>query len=449
VTAQTWAEALILAASVVVSMLASATETALTSVGRLRVRHLAEEGSESARALQQLQRDPNRFLSTVLIVNTVALIVAASTATLLSVEYLPPRYQFWGGLAVSLVLSILLLIFAEVTPKTIAIRYAERIALVAAGPVNFLASVLRPVIWLTTLVARLLFRGRGATRPFVTEDELMTILHVSEEQGVIEQEERQMMRGIIEIGDKTVREVMVPRTDITAIDRSSGVDELVEVYRQHRHTRMPVYEGDLDHIIGLIHAKDLLLYFVEHRQEPFQIERMLRPIKFTPEQKMVDELLHQMQVEKVHMMIVVDEYGGTAGLVTLEDLLEEIVGEIRDEYDQAEEEPLRVISDREALVDARLPMDTLNDRLDLGIAESDEYDSVGGYVNSVLGEIPEAGASFLGGRARWTVEKVNGRRVLEVRLTSKEPWPDDALVAANITPPSRDDGAEDGPDKNG
>jgi putative hemolysin len=125
------------------------------------------------------------------------------------------------------------------------------------------------------------------------------------------------------------------------------------------------------------------------------------------------------------------------------------VGEIRDEYDQAEEEPLRVISDKEALVDARLPMDTLNDRLDLGIAESDEYDSVGGYVNSVLGEIPEAGASFQGGRARWTVEKVNGRRVLEVRLTSEEPWPDDALVAANITPPSRDDGAEDGPDKNG
>jgi CBS domain containing-hemolysin-like protein len=430
-------------------MLASATETALTSVGRLRVRHLAEEGSESAQALQQLQRDPNRFLSTVLIINTVALIVAASTATLLSVQFIPERYQLWGGLAVSLLLSLLLLIFAEVTPKTIAIRYAERVALAAAGPVTFLSSVLRPVIWLTTLVARLLFRGRGATRPFVTEDELMTILHVSEEQGVIEQEERQMMRGIIEIGDKTVREVMVPRTDITAIEKSSSLDEVITVYREHRHTRMPVYEGDLDHILGLIHAKDLLLYFAEHRQKPFKIERMLRPIKFTPEQKKVDELLHQMQVEKVHMMIVVDEYGGTAGLVTLEDLLEEIVGEIRDEYDQAEEEQLRVLSDKEAVVDARLPIDALNDRLDLGIAESDEYDSVGGYVISVLGEIPEAGASFKSGRATWTVEKVNGRRVLEVRLTSDMPWPDDVLVTANINPPSRDDDAEDGPERKG
>jgi putative hemolysin len=313
-------------------------------------------------------------------------------------------------------------------------------ALAAARPVDFLASVLRPVLWFITIVARLFTGGHGAQRPYVTEEELMTLLHVSEEQGVIEEEEREMIHGIIEIGDKSVREVMVPRTDMTAIDIGASLQEIVKVYRQHKHTRMPVYEGDLDHVRGLIHAKDILLYYAMGSRRPFEIERILRPIKFTPEQKKVDELLHQMQSEKVHMMVVVDEYGGTAGLVTLEDLLEEIVGEIRDEYDVAEEEPVRILSDREALVDARYPMDELNERLDLGIAESSDYDSVGGYVYSVLGEIPAAGATFDGGRAHWTVDRVNGQRILEVRLSSDEPWPAPALVEAGIEPPSADGG---------
>jgi putative hemolysin len=430
---QAVAELSLLVICMLVAALASATETALTSVGRLRVRHLVDEGSEAAAVLERLQQDPNRFLSTVLVVNTLALILASFSATLLSVRYVPPRYGFLGDLAVSLVLSIFLLIFAEVTPKTIAIRRAERLSLRAAAPVDALASFLRPVLWFITIVARAITGGRAARAPYLTEEELMTLLHVSEEQGVIEEEEREMIHGIIQIGDKLVREVMVPRTDITALPRGCGRDEVVRVFRDHGHTRLPVYEGDLDHIVGLVNVKDLVLSVADGAQ-PFGLDSIMRPIHYVPQSKKVDELLHQMQHEKVHMMIVLDEYGGTAGLVTLEDLLEEIVGEIRDEYDAAEEEPVVVVNDHEALVDAAYSMAELNEELDLGLEESEDYDSVGGYVLSTLGQVPEQGDSFDSGSVHWTVEKVDRRRIVQVRLRSERSWPEPVLEEAGLAP---------------
>ena len=436
-TPLSWLEVIMLVACILVAAMASATETALTSVGRLRVRHLAEEGSRAAATLQRLQQDPGRFLSTVLVVNTVALILASFATTLLSIAFLPREFGFWGDLLVSLALSVFLLIFAEVTPKSLAIRNADRVALAAAAPVDALSRALRPVLWFITLVARVITGGRAAHAPYVTEQELMTLLHVSEEQGVIEEEEREMIHGIIEIGDKAVREVMMPRTDITAVERSTPLKELTKTFAEHRHTRLPVYEGDLDHIVGLIHVKDLLLFFARG-MAIFEMDRVMRPIKYTPESKKVDELLHQMQTEKVHMMVVLDEYGGTAGLVTLEDLLEEIVGEIRDEYDAAEEEPLVIVSETDALVDARFSMAELNERLHLGLEESEDYDSVGGYVYATLGEVPEAGTTFENGRLHWRVEQVNGRRIVQVRLHSDEPWAHEVLVDAGLAPPEAD-----------
>jgi CBS domain containing-hemolysin-like protein len=250
-----------------------------------------------------------------------------------------------------------------------------------------------------------------------------------------------MIHGIIEIGDKTVREIMVPRTDIVAVEKKASQKDIVRVFKEHRHTRLPVFDGDIDHVIGLIHTKDLLLYYTLSTTQEFDIEKILRPIKFTPEQKKVDELLHEMRTEKVHMMIVLDEYGGTAGLVSLEDLLEEIVGEIRDEYDSEEEEQLVVLNDHEARVDAGFPLEELNSRLGLAIEESGDYDSVGGYVHAMLGKIATTGDSFKGGRATWTVEKVKGRRIEWVKLKGDVPWPDETLVMAGLKhpPPTRTD----------
>jgi magnesium and cobalt exporter, CNNM family len=443
-TAQEFFEVVVLLVCFFVAALASGTETALTSVGRLRVRFLAEQGSKSANILQRLRADPNRFLSTVLFINTLALIVASTAAALLSESLftrwgIASEWRLWLTLLDSFLLSIILLIAAEVTPKTLAITHAERVALAAAGPVDRLASALGPILWAVTLISRALTGGRAARAPYLTEEELISLLHVSEEQGVIEEQEHQMIHGIIEIGDKLVREIMIPRTDIIAVDRHGGLHDIVRLFKEHRHTRMPVYDGDIDHVIGLIHTKDLLLYYTLTESQKFDMDKVLRPIEFTPEQKKVDELLHDMRTKKFHMMIVVDEYGGTAGLVTLEDLLEEIVGEIRDEYDSAEEDQLVILNDHEARVDAGFPLEELNSRLGLAIEESGDYDSVGGYVHSALGKIASVGDSFKAGRARWTVEKMKGRRIVTIRLTADQPWPHEALAASGMAHPAQSD----------
>jgi CBS domain containing-hemolysin-like protein len=431
-TGQELIEVVVLIVCFFVAALASGTETALTSVGRLRVRFLAEQGSQAAGILQRLRADPNRFLSTVLFVNTLALIVASTATALLSDDLftswgVPSGWRLGLTLLVSFGLSVILLIAAEVTPKTLAITHAERVALAAAGPVDRLASFLGPILWIVTFVSRGITGGRAARAPYLTEEELISLLHVSEEQGVIEEQEHQMIHGIIEIGDKTVREIMVPRTDIVAVARDAELREVVRIFKEHRHTRLPVFEHDIDHVVGLIHTKDLLLFYTLSSSQKFDMDKLLRPIEHTPEQKKVDELLHDMRTKKVHMMIVVDEYGGTAGLVTLEDLLEEIVGEIRDEYDSAEEDELIILDDHEARVDAGFPLEELNSRLGLAIEESGDYDSVGGYVHSVLGKIATPGDSFTAGRAKWTVEKVKGRRIESIRLTADKPWPTDEL----------------------
>ncbi len=429
-TGQELIELVVLGVCLVVAALASGTETALTSVGRLRVRFLAEQGSSAAQILQRLRADPNRFLSTVLFTNTLALIVASTATALMSDSILTRAgvqsgWRIWLTLLISLVLSVVLLILAEVTPKTLAIAHAERWALAAAGPVDRVASFLSPILWAVTIISRGITGGRAARAPYLTEEELFAVLHVSEEQGVIEEQEHQMIHGIIEIGDKTVREIMIPRTDIIAVDRTAQLRDVARLFKEHRHTRMPVYEEDIDHIVGLIHTKDLLLFYTLSSSQKFDMDKVLRPIKFTPEQKKVDELLNEMRTEKQHMMIVVDEYGGTAGLVTLEDLLEEIVGEIRDEYDTGETEPLVILNDHEARVDAGFPLEELNDRLHLGLEESGDYDSVGGYVHAALGKIAVEGDSFNAGRAKWTVEKVRGRRIETIRLSADAPWPKD------------------------
>src|SRR5437588_5353438 len=444
-TGQEWMEVIVMLLCFVLAALASGTETALTSVGRLRVRYLAEQGSQAAAILQRLRADPNRFLSTVLFTNTLALIVASTASALLSDALflrwgVAPEWRLWLTLLDSVALSIVLLILAEVTPKTLALAHAERVALAAAVPVDRLASFLGPILWAVTIVSRALTGGRAARAPYLTEEELITALHVSEEAGVIEEQEHQMIHGIIEIGDKTVREVMIPRTDIVAVDKDAQLRDIVKVFKEFRHTRMPVYEENIDHVIGLIHTKDLLLYYTMSSSQKFDIDRMLRPILFTPEQKKVDELLNEMRTKKQHMVMVVDEYGGTAGLVTLEDLLEEIVGEIRDEYDTAEQDQLQIINDHEVRVDAGFPLEELNERLRLGIEESGDYDSVGGYVHSMLGKIAEEGDSFQSGRAKWVVEKVKGRRIEMVRLMSEEALPDESVHSSGSTDAALEDG---------
>jgi putative hemolysin len=410
---------IVIAVGLVIAAFAAAAETSLTSVSRIRMRSLAEEGNVRARAVARLHADPNAYLSTILSLNTVAIIVVSTATALLITNYLSQFPQVIGAV----VLSIFVLIFCEIVPKSLALRFNERFALALAAPVRFLTSVLRPLVGGLTLFSRLIIsaatKGRSVRGPFVTEEELKLLLYVGEQEGVVEQEEREMIHGILEMTDKSVREVMVPRVDVAAAESTDSIADVIRLIIERGYSRIPIYEESIDNIVGVVYAKDLLRHGV-HGDDQRALMEIAREPYFTPEAKHVGELLREMKERKVHMAVVVDEHGGTAGIVTFEDLIEEIVGPIRDEYDMREVEELQIVSDHEVIVSARYPVDDLKEALALEVPDV-EADTVGGLVYERLGEIPKVGATIQLGSATLTVEAVRRQSIQTVRITSPTP----------------------------
>src|ERR1019366_3600608 len=404
--------AILLALSLRPAAFAAGAETALTSVSRLRMRTLAEDGDHRASRVVRLHNNPNGYLSTILSINTIAVIVA-STATALIVA---GHTHGIGQAMTTVALAVFVLVFCEISPKALALRLA--------APVQFLTRLLRPLIGALTLVSRLLLRlfarGRSAPGPFVTEDELKLILAMGEREGVVEQEERQMIDGILEMTDKAVHEVMVPRVDVVGIEASRSLSDLISLIVNHGHSRIPLYETTIDNVVGVVYAKDLLRHGVRSG-DPRPLAALAREPYFTPESKHVGELLREMQERKVHIAVVVDEHGGTAGIVTFEDLIEEIVGPIRDEYDVAEREDVQFVNDREVVISARFPVDDVAELLHLDVGET-EADSIGGLGYERLGEIPKAGAGLSLGSATLTVDQVRRQSIQTVRIVSPEPF---------------------------
>jgi len=415
-----WIELLIIVIALVLAGLAASAETSLTSISRVRLRTLVEQKVPQAIVIERLHRDPNRYLSTILIVNTVAIIVASSASTLLALHLYHERVAEW---LVSLILSLIVLVLCEITPKTLALQRAERVALRMARLVAAATFVMRPIVFVLTALTRLILRllgGKSQVRgPFVTEEELKMLVSVGEEEGVLEEEEREMIHGIFEMGDMRVREVMVPRTDLVAIEANEPVEKAVDLVTKHGHTRIPVYEGNLDHIVGVMYAKDLLRAVVRGEQK--SLREIARKPYFTPESNLVQDVLRDLRKNRVHMAIVVDEYGGTAGAVTIEDILEEIVGPIHDEYDIGEEDEIQFISPNEVVLDGRVSVDDVNELLKLEIA-ADDYDTIGGYVLNQLGAAPKVGATLKLGNAELRVEAVQGTRIKKVRIRSETPF---------------------------
>ena len=411
---------LLLIVSLVLAAFAAASETALTSVSRLRIRSLAEDGNRRAAVVVRLHNQPNAYLSTILSVNTVAVIVASTTATLIIAD----TYHNFPQAAGTAILSAFVLVFCEIAPKSLALRFNERLALILGRPVAGITSLLRPLVGGLTLISNSLLRaatrGKGVVGPFVTEEELKLMLHLGQQQGVVEYGEQEMIHGILDMTDKTVREVMVPRIDVIAIEVTGSVSELIDMVVEHGHSRIPVYEESMDNIVGVVYAKDLLRETARNGERR-KIRTLMREPYFTPEVKHVGELLHEMQERKVHMMVVVEEHGGTAGIVTFEDLIEEIVGPIRDEYDVGEQEEVQFLNDCEVLLNARFPVDDIKDLLHLDVGET-ESDSIGGLVYERLGEIPAVGATIQLGEATLTVEQVRRQSIQLVRITSPVPF---------------------------
>jgi putative hemolysin len=405
---------------IVCSAILTGAEAAYFSLGRARLRHVAakDDGEVEGGAPKALIERPHELLVTLLVGITVINIAAAAIATMIADSIFGPTL----GLFVEIVaLVFVLTTFGEVLPMTLAVTYPEQFLAVAGRPVAWLGVILAParaaLAGLTALMVKLLSRGR-TEQGMLSEEELRTLVDVGASEGVVEREEREMIHKVFELEDTLVRSVMVPRTDMVCLDVETPTAEILPALREHLHSRVPVYEGSIDVIVGVLYAKDLL-QFMEGLPPDFDLRAHLHPPYFVPESKRADALLQEFQAKRLQMAIVVDEYGGTAGLVTLEDLLEELVGEIADEYD----EPERLIQRVDATtyrVAGKLPIEQLNAATGLKIS-NEGYDTVGGWVLDLFGRVPRRAERAETAQLQLTVEKVERTRIVEVLVALKKP----------------------------
>ncbi len=394
----------------------SSTETALTTVNKIRVRTLAESGVERAVTLSKVIEQQGKMLSAILIGNNIVNLSASSLMTTLTIK-------LFGNKAVGVatgVLTLLILVFGEITPKTLSTISAESMALRSAGVIYALMYVLTPVIAVVNKLSLgvLLFLkvDPNKKQDMITEDELRTIVEVSHEEGVIETKEKKMINNVFDFGDSLAKDIMVPRIDMVFVNVDATYDELIDIFRKEQYTRIPVYEETTDNVIGIVNVKDLLL-IEDH--DNFHIRDCLRQPMYTYEYKKNSELMIEMQKSFSNLVIVLDEYGATAGLVTLEDMLEEIVGEIRDEYDQDEIKTVQQKGPGEYSVAGAMKLADINDRLGLEL-ESEDYDSVGGLVIGLLDHLPDEGEEVSDGGIRFIVESVDKNRIDRIRMILEE-----------------------------
>lgn len=391
----------------------SASETALMSLSRIRVRHMQEEGVKGAKLVGKLTEDSGKLLSSILVGNNVVNIAATSISTSLFISILGTQ-----GVAVATALmTILVLIFGEITPKTIAANNSEKIAILVSKPIKVIILILTPVVWIFNIITNVIFKIFGikskSGQPYITEEELRTMVNVSQEEGVLEIEERQIINNVFQFGDMQAKEAMVQRLDMVCIDADDGYKEIISLFKEEQFSRMPVYEESADDIIGIVNIKDII-FLEEDEIANFDIRNYVREAFFTYEFKKITELLEEMKKDKSQMAIVVDEYGGTAGLITIEDLVEEIVGEIEDEYDE-DESDIEVIKEDEYIIDGGKKISEVNELIGTNL-ESEEFDSIGGFIIGHLKRLPEEHEVIEVDGVKLCIESLDKNRIKKIRV---------------------------------
>ncbi|CAN5748938.1 hemolysin family protein [soil metagenome] len=404
----------------VLSGLISGSETALTALGEWKIRQLREEGGDPSGVYGLLEREPTRFITTLLIGNNLVNISATALVTQMSIQ-LSRQGAFSETVAVgyaTAIMTVLVLIFGEITPKSIAVHHTLAYSRLAIRPVYLLSVFLYPVglafAWLTTSILRL-FRLESSHDPFITENELRLMLRSAEEHGVIEANEQAMIRGIIDLEETVVREVMTPRVDVVGLPAHASLETMLALVTEHGYSRLPVYGETMDDIRGVVYGRDLLPFL--GRSEALTqttAADMMQPPQYVPETLSILNLMRDMRIRKNHMAIVVDEFGGTAGVVTLEDIIEEITGEIYDETDEDEEEDFLPLDERVTRVRASVHLDEVEQRLGVVFEDDGEYDTLGGFMVSEFGRIPQSGESLEHDTVRFTVDEADERRVVSV-----------------------------------
>ena len=394
----------------------SSAETALMTSNKLKMRNLAENGDKRAAKVLKVTENTDKMLSAILIGNNIVNLTASSISTTLTLKIFGSKLV---GIATG-ILTFLILVFGEITPKNVASKNAEDMALAYIGVISFLVTLLTPVIFIVNTVAKFvisIFNKNGDDNNAVTEEELRAMVEYSHEEGVIENEEKKMIVNVVDFGDTVAGDIMVPRVDMVMVDEKSSYEEILQVFREERYTRIPVYEETPDNAIGILNVKDFLL--IEDK-ENFVMKELLREPLYTYEYKKTSALMMDMRKTGANIVIVLDEYGITAGLITLEDMLEEIVGEIRDEFDADEDEGITKISDLEYLIDGSTNLDDINDRIGLSLS-SEEYESIGGLIMEKLGRLPVEGEIINFDNIVLTVKKMDHARIEKVCLKLKQP----------------------------
>jgi len=383
----------------------------------MKIRHFAEEGNHRAKRTLRLIDNPSKLISTLLIGNNIVNIFASALATLVAIN----RFGVGATAIATSILTIVIIIFGEITPKSFATQYAEKVAMAYSRPVGILMVLLTPLVIIFYSIASAIIKLFGGNinqgHPLVTEAELKTMMDVGSEEGVFEEEEKEMVFNIFDFGDLQVKDVMVQRVDIIAIDVTADYEEIKEIITKEQFSRFPVYKEDIDDIIGVLNVKDLL-FVSDEEKENFNLKKYIREPYYAYEFKRIPELFKELKRTRTHLSVILDEYGGTVGIATIEDLLEEIVGEIDDEFDEDRETDIETIRKNEYMVSGSYRLDDLNDNIGTDI-ESEEFDSIGGYLIGILGTFPENGEVIETDGIKFIVEEVDKNRIKKIKMIMK------------------------------
>jgi len=400
---------------ILLSAFFSGSETAFMSVNRVKIKEKVQRGDEHAAKVDKLLQNQTKLLTTILIGNNLVNIASSSIATALSIELFGSKGV---GIATGVV-TLLILIFGEITPKSLGNSRAFDYAKAAAAPLYYLEIILSPFIYLFTKIVNLFVKDKSLiSSAFLSEEEIRRFVDVSQREGVIKETEQEMIQSVFDFDDTLVKEIMIPRIDMVCIEKNASLTELIKIGVEKGHSRIPVFEESIDNIIGLIYIKDLLELILAEKKE-VDIEKFVKPIYFIPEGKPINQLLSEMKDRKEHMAVVVDEYGGTSGLITIEDLLEEIVGDIQDEFD-LEKSYIEVIDDNKLLLDGRVDIEELNKFLKKTLNESDAYETVSGLVLYYLNRLPVQGESLELENVTFVIESIIDNRIRKIKLISEE-----------------------------
>ncbi len=409
----------LLVACILLTAFFTSSETAFFSLQRVRVEQMLSSGVKGAARIDRLIQRPDRLLSIILLGTNLVMTAASALATVLAVSV-------WGkqGILIATVgLTIIILVFAETTPKTIANRHAERLSLIFARPIEVLFWVFTPLVFLLSWIASGITRvvgGTPASRYLVSEEEIRTMISVGHKEGTVEENEAKMLHKVFDFGDRPVREVMVPRTEVVWIEKSIKLADFLKIYTEYPLSRFPVYEENTDNVVGVLAVKDVLMAQAKDAiNEEDTIDSLIRPAYFAPESKPISELFTEMRDRNYRMAVVVDEYGGTAGVVSLSGLVEEIVGAVGDEFAEAEKE-FEAIDEYTFQVDGGMRIEEANEEMDLALPESEDYETVAGFILNLLGRIPKTGERLRYKSMNLTITEMRGLKIEKILLAKRK-----------------------------